>query len=55
MTFIGVAKDRVPGRAIIISALDNLVKGASGQAMQNMNLMLGFPETMGLDQVALFP
>jgi N-acetyl-gamma-glutamyl-phosphate reductase len=55
MTFIGVAKDRVPGRAIVISALDNLVKGASGQAVQNMNLMLGFPETMGLEQVALFP
>jgi N-acetyl-gamma-glutamyl-phosphate reductase len=55
MTFIGVAKDRIRGRAIIASALDNLVKGASGQAVQNMNLMLGFPETTGLDQVALFP
>ena len=55
MTFIGVATDRVPGRAIICSALDNLTKGASGQAVQNMNLMLGFPETMGLEQVALFP
>src|ERR1700756_62986 len=55
MTFIGVVADRVPGRAIVISALDNLVKGASGQAVQNMNLMLGFPETMGLTQVALFP
>ncbi|MBZ0138983.1 MAG: N-acetyl-gamma-glutamyl-phosphate reductase [Pseudorhodoplanes sp.] len=55
MTFIGVAKDRVPGRAIIVSALDNLVKGASGQAIQNMNLVLGYPETTGLDQVALFP
>jgi N-acetyl-gamma-glutamyl-phosphate reductase len=54
-TFIGVAKDRVPGRAIIGSALDNLTKGASGQAVQNMNLMLGYPETMGLEQVALFP
>ena len=55
MTFIGLAKDRAPGRAIIVSALDNLVKGASGQAVQNMNLMLGFPETLGLEQVALFP
>ena len=55
MTFIGVAKDRIPGRAIICSALDNLVKGAAGQAVQNMNLMLGFPETTGLEQVALFP
>jgi N-acetyl-gamma-glutamyl-phosphate reductase len=55
MTFIGVANDRIEGRAIIISALDNLVKGASGQAIQNANLLLGFPETMGIDQVALFP
>ncbi len=55
MTFIGVAKDRLPGRAIIVSALDNLVKGASGQAVQNMNLVMGWPETMGLEQVALFP
>jgi N-acetyl-gamma-glutamyl-phosphate reductase len=55
MTFIGVANDRIEGRAIIISALDNLVKGASGQAIQNANLLLGFPEPMGIDQVALFP
>ncbi len=55
MTFIGVARDRKVGRAIVISALDNLTKGASGQAIQNMNLMMGFPETLGLDQVALFP
>jgi N-acetyl-gamma-glutamyl-phosphate reductase len=55
MTFIGMTKDRIPGRAVICSALDNLTKGASGQAVQNMNLMLGFPETMGLEQVALFP
>jgi N-acetyl-gamma-glutamyl-phosphate reductase len=55
MTFIGLADDRLPGRAIIVSALDNLTKGASGQAVQNMNVMLGYPETMGLTQVALFP
>ena len=55
MTFIGVVKDRVQGRAIVVSALDNLVKGASGQAIQNMNLIMGWPETMGLEQVALFP
>ena len=55
MTFIGVTKDRIEGRAIIISTLDNLVKGASGQAIQNMNLVLGYPETLGIDQVALFP
>jgi N-acetyl-gamma-glutamyl-phosphate reductase len=55
MTFLGVSKDRIAGRMIIGSALDNLVKGAAGQAVQNMNLVLGFPETMGLEQVALFP
>ncbi len=55
MTFIGVAKDRIPGRAIVISALDNLVKGASGQAIQNMNLVMGWSESTGLEQVALFP
>lgn len=55
MTMIGVAADRIPGRAIVISALDNLVKGASGQAIQNMNLVMGYPETTGIDQVALFP
>ncbi len=55
MTFIGAARDRKPGRAIICAALDNLVKGAAGQAVQNMNLMLCFPEVAGLEQVALFP
>jgi len=55
MTFVGVAPDRIDGRAIIVSALDNLTKGASGQAIQNMNLMLGFPETTGLNQAPLFP
>src|SRR6185437_12813397 len=55
MTFIGVAKDRQEGRAIVIAALDNLVKGASGQAVQNMNLIMGWPEPTGIDQVALFP
>lgn len=55
MTFIGVAADRVPGRAIVVSTLDNLTKGASGQAVQNMNVVLGLPETTGLEQVALFP
>jgi N-acetyl-gamma-glutamyl-phosphate reductase len=52
---IGVAADRIAGRAIVISVLDNLVKGSAGQAMQNMNLMLGYPETTGLEQIALFP
>jgi N-acetyl-gamma-glutamyl-phosphate reductase len=55
MTFIGIAADRIPGRAILGAARDNQTNGAAGQAVQNMNLMLGFPETMGLEQVALFP
>ncbi len=52
---IGAFDDRVPGRAIVLSVIDNLVKGASGQAIQNMNLMCGFPETQGLEQEPLFP
>jgi N-acetyl-gamma-glutamyl-phosphate reductase len=52
---IGVFADRVPGRAIMLCAEDNLVKGASGQAIQNMNLMCGLAETTGLAQEALFP
>jgi len=55
LCLIGVFADRVPGRAIVLSAIDNLVKGASGQAVQNMNAMAGIAETTGLDQVALFP
>jgi N-acetyl-gamma-glutamyl-phosphate reductase len=52
---IGVFADRIKNRAIVISVLDNLVKGSAGQAIQNMNLMLGFPEITGLEQIALFP
>jgi len=52
---IGVFADRLPGRVILVSAIDNLVKGASGQAIQNMNVMCGLPETQGLEQVAMFP
>ena len=52
---IGVFADRVPGRAILLCVIDNLVKGASGQAVQNMNVMAGLPETTGLEQEPLFP
>lgn len=52
---IAVIDDAIPGRGIVVSALDNVVKGASGQAIQNMNVMMGFPETMGLDIQATFP
>lgn len=52
---MAVVADRVPGRAIILSAIDNLVKGAAGQAVQNMNIVAGLPETTGLMHTALFP
>lgn len=52
---IAVFKDRLPGRAVVVSVIDNLVKGASGQAVQNLNLMFGLPETTALMQQALFP
>jgi N-acetyl-gamma-glutamyl-phosphate reductase len=45
---IGVRFDPASGRAVVVSAIDNLVKGAAGQAVQNMNLVLGLPETEGL-------
>jgi N-acetyl-gamma-glutamyl-phosphate reductase len=45
---LGVYYDAASGRAVVISAIDNLVKGAAGQAVQNMNLALGYPETAGL-------
>ncbi|RMB08646.1 N-acetyl-gamma-glutamyl-phosphate reductase [Eilatimonas milleporae] len=52
---LGAVDDRIDGRAIVIAAIDNLVKGSSGQAVQVMNLMLGFEETDGLTQLPLFP
>ena len=47
--------DERTGRLVVVSCLDNLVKGAAGQAVQNMNLMFGFPEEEGLEQLALYP
>jgi N-acetyl-gamma-glutamyl-phosphate reductase len=44
-------EDRRTGRLIILSVIDNLVKGAAGQAVQNMNLMFGFPGESGLDNI----
>ncbi len=52
---IGVIADRIPGRAVVIAALDNLTKGSSGQALQNANLMLGLDETSGLMLAPVFP
>ncbi len=54
-TDIGFYVDERTGRIIMMSALDNLVKGAAGQAVQNMNLMFGFEEKEGLDAVPFFP
>jgi N-acetyl-gamma-glutamyl-phosphate reductase len=52
---LGLEVDERTGRLIVVSAIDNLVKGASGQAVQNMNLMFGFPETMGLEYPGIYP
>jgi N-acetyl-gamma-glutamyl-phosphate reductase len=52
---IGIVVDESGGRGVIVTAIDNLVKGASGEAVQNMNIMLGYPETTGLDIVPLTP
>lgn len=52
---MSVHADRVPNRAIVMAVEDNLVKGASGQAVQNMNVMAGFPEETSLEQLPLFP
>ena len=47
--------DRIENRVILIAALDNLVKGSSGQALQNFNILAGYDEAIGLEQIALFP
>jgi N-acetyl-gamma-glutamyl-phosphate reductase len=47
--------DHRAGRLVVISCIDNLIKGAGGQAIQNMNLMLGLPETAGLQALSVFP
>jgi len=50
-----VAADRHSGRAVVVSAIDNLTKGAAGQALQNANLMLGLAETAGLPMTGVAP
>ncbi len=52
---IGVLVDEDGHRMVVVTAIDNLVKGASGEAVQNMNIMLGYPETMGLGMVPITP
>jgi len=55
LCLIHPAIDHRTGRLIVISCIDNLGKGAAGQAIQNMNLMLGLPETSGLEALAIYP
>jgi N-acetyl-gamma-glutamyl-phosphate reductase len=52
---IAVKYDKRTNNIIVLSAIDNLVKGASGQALQNMNIMFGLPETTGLELIAIYP
>jgi N-acetyl-gamma-glutamyl-phosphate reductase len=52
---IAVKYDKRANNIIVLSAIDNLVKGASGQAIQNMNIMFGLRETAGLEQIAIYP
>ena len=52
---IGVFADRKPGRAVIVSVIDNLTKGSSGQAVQNLNVMMGWKEDTGLEMTPAFP
>ena len=52
---MGIYQDRQADKMVLVSVIDNLVKGASGQAIQNMNLMLGLEETTGLLGRSVFP
>ena len=53
--FFNIFPDRIKNRIIIISVIDNLIKGAAGQAIQNMNLKYNFKEDEGLDFNPMFP
>lgn len=55
LALLNVFDDRIPGRAIVVAAIDNLVKGSAGQAIQNFNIAFGFEETTGLEALPLFP
>ena len=54
-TDVNIKKDERTGRVLMLGAMDNLVKGAAGQAVQNMNLMFGLPENTGLMMPPVFP
>jgi len=53
--FLQLTVDKRTGNAVIVSTIDNLLKGAAGQAVQNMNLVMGWPEAQGLKGTALWP
>lgn len=55
MCDISIRVDKRTGRVIVVSAIDNLIKGAAGQALQNMNIMFGLDENIGLDFLSMFP
>ncbi|MEG2419877.1 MAG: Asd/ArgC dimerization domain-containing protein, partial [Eubacterium sp.] len=52
---IGLTVDQRTHRVIVVGAIDNLMKGAAGQAVQNMNVLFGLPEEMGIDFIPDFP
>jgi N-acetyl-gamma-glutamyl-phosphate reductase len=52
---ISISPSRIKDSIVVISSIDNLVKGSSGQAIQNMNLNLGLGEEIGLSHISLFP
>ena len=47
--------DTRTGRLVVVSCIDNLVKGAAGQAVQNMNILCGYPESTGIEQLPIYP
>jgi N-acetyl-gamma-glutamyl-phosphate reductase len=55
LCYVGIEVDSRTGRIIVMSAIDNLVKGQSGQAVQCLNLMMGWEETLGLPQLSFYP
>jgi N-acetyl-gamma-glutamyl-phosphate reductase len=55
LCYIGIEVDTRTGRAIVMSVIDNLIKGQSGQAIQCMNIMMGWDETLGLPKLGFYP
>lgn len=55
LCYLGIEVDQRTGRVIVMSAIDNLMKGQAGQAVQCLNLMMGWPETLGLPQLTFYP